>query len=113
MAFRWWADDGPLLALFGSSLPSSDKKKTLSEIDYFWQNLLDPHMLWMLDIGVKALSHYDVWHQHMPMYEKFRKSVRWCTLNKLEINFKHITNMLQSVGYKLAYGKEVRKFVHA
>ena len=27
MAFRWWANDGPLLVVFGSSLPSSLKKK--------------------------------------------------------------------------------------
>ena len=27
MVFCWWADDGPLLVLFGSSLPSSAKRK--------------------------------------------------------------------------------------
>ena len=25
MAFRWWADDGQLIVVFGSSLPSSTK----------------------------------------------------------------------------------------
>ena len=28
MAFCWWADDGPLLVVFGSSLPSSSTKNT-------------------------------------------------------------------------------------
>ena len=27
MAFRWWTDDGPLIVVFGSSLPSSITKK--------------------------------------------------------------------------------------
>ena len=40
MAFRWRADDGPLLVLFGSSLPISKTKK----LDPIWQNLLDPRM---------------------------------------------------------------------
>ena len=34
MAFRWWADDGPLLVVFGSSIPSSTKKKTLSILSW-------------------------------------------------------------------------------
>ena len=29
MAFRWWADDGPLIVVFGSSLPSSTIKKNV------------------------------------------------------------------------------------
>ena len=40
MAFRWRADDGPLLVLFRSSLPL---QKTLSELDPLWQNFLDSH----------------------------------------------------------------------
>ena len=31
MMFRWRPGDGPLLAVFGSSLPSSTRKKTLSD----------------------------------------------------------------------------------
>ena len=35
MPFRWWANDGPLLVLYRSSvLPSSTKKKTLSGLDH-------------------------------------------------------------------------------
>ena len=33
MAFRWWADDVPLLGLVGSSVPhQKTTKKTLSEV---------------------------------------------------------------------------------
>ena len=39
MAFRWRADDGPLLVLFGSSFPIS--KKTFEPL---LQNFLDPRM---------------------------------------------------------------------
>ena len=28
VAFRWWADDGPLILVLGSSLPTSTKKTT-------------------------------------------------------------------------------------
>ena len=40
---RWRADDGPLIVVFGSYLPSS--KKTTSKLDPLWQNFLDPRML--------------------------------------------------------------------
>ena len=43
MAFGWWADDGPFIVEFGSSLPSSTKKN-LSKVDPLWQNFLDPCM---------------------------------------------------------------------
>ena len=43
MAFRWRADDGPFIAVFGSSIPSSTKKK-LSNLDPLGQNFLDPRM---------------------------------------------------------------------
>ena len=33
MAFRWRADDGPLIVVFGSSFLSSTEKKTLSKLD--------------------------------------------------------------------------------
>ena len=36
IAFRWWADNGPLLVIFWSSLPWSTKK-TLSELNPLWQ----------------------------------------------------------------------------
>ena len=39
--------DGPFIAIFGSSIPSSTKKinkKTLSNLDLLWQNFLDPRM---------------------------------------------------------------------
>ena len=32
MAFRWWADDGPLIVVFGSSLPSSSTKKSVVKV---------------------------------------------------------------------------------
>ena len=35
--------------------------------------------------------------------------VRWCTLNKLEISFKYVTNTLQYVGVR-CHGKRVSKF---
>ena len=41
LADRWWP---AFLEVFGSSLPSSTKKKTLSKLDTLWQNLLDPRM---------------------------------------------------------------------
>ena len=48
MAFPWWANDSPLIVVFGSYLPSSTKKKTqkktTSNLDPFWQNFLDPPM---------------------------------------------------------------------
>ena len=31
-AFRWWADVGPLMVVFGSSLPSSTKKTPLAKL---------------------------------------------------------------------------------
>ena len=43
MAFRWGADDGLPLVLFGS--PSSkNQNKKMSELDPLWQNFLDLHM---------------------------------------------------------------------
>ena len=40
MAFPWWADDGPLIVVLGTSLPLS----TQSKLDPLWQNFLDPRM---------------------------------------------------------------------
>ena len=40
-AFRWRADVGPLMVVFGSSLPSSTKKKLLSKSDPLWPKFLD------------------------------------------------------------------------
>ena len=46
MAFRWRANDGPLLVLFGSSLTSSIKtKKKLSQLDPYGKTFLDPRMI--------------------------------------------------------------------
>ena len=39
--FRFRADVGPLMVVFGSSLPSSTKKKPMSKSDPHWQNFLD------------------------------------------------------------------------
>ena len=39
MAFRCPADIGPLLTVFGSSLPQKKPKKTLAELDPLWQKL--------------------------------------------------------------------------
>ena len=47
MAFIYWADDGPRLVLYGSSvLPSSTKKhkKNVVKVAPLWQNFLVPHM---------------------------------------------------------------------
>ena len=55
MVFRLQADDGPFIAVLGSSIPSSTKKKkkkkTWSNLDPLLQNSLDPRMF----IIVKAL----------------------------------------------------------
>ena len=50
MANRWWAIDGPLLELFGSSLSSPHQNKALSELDPLRQNYLDPRMHFTLSI---------------------------------------------------------------
>ena len=47
MAFRWWADDGPLLVVFGSTLPASTKKSfrvypPLAKL--FWIGLLSVYI---------------------------------------------------------------------
>ena len=42
MAFRWRADDGPLIVAFGSSLPSLTKINVV-KVRPLWQNFLDPH----------------------------------------------------------------------
>ena len=48
MAFRWRADDGPLMVEFGSFFSSNykktKKKKTLSKLDPLWQYFLDPRL---------------------------------------------------------------------
>ena len=51
MVFRWRADDDPFIVIFGSSIPSSTKKK-LSNLDPLWQNFLDPHMKVFNDISM-------------------------------------------------------------
>ena len=56
MAFRWGADDGPLLVVFGSSLPSSTKKG-LSELDPPCHNFLDPRMKCPSEL-VRSLSYH-------------------------------------------------------
>ena len=44
MAFRWRDNGGPLLVVFGSSIPSSTKNKNkIKMLDPFWPNL-DPPM---------------------------------------------------------------------
>ena len=48
MAFRWRADVGPLMVVFGSSLPLSTKKKkkkTLTKSDPILHNFLDPRKM--------------------------------------------------------------------
>ena len=51
MTFRWRADGGPLLVVFGFFLPLSAKTKTnkTSEFDTLWQNFLGLHMQWCVD----------------------------------------------------------------
>ena len=46
LACRWWADGGPLLVVFWSSLPSSTKK------DPLWQNFLEPRMSDLLSFSI-------------------------------------------------------------
>ena len=46
MAFRWRADDGPLIVVCESSSLPSSTIKTLSKLDPLWQNFLDPRMFW-------------------------------------------------------------------
>ena len=42
--FRWWADDGPLLVLFVSSLSlSSPNQQKMSELEPLWQNSGSAH----------------------------------------------------------------------
>ena len=43
----WCFAGSPLIALFGSSLPSLEFKKNVVRDGPLWQNLLDPHMLWI------------------------------------------------------------------
>ena len=47
MVFRWWANDGPLLVVFGSSFPSSieiKQTKKTSDLEPLWKKFLDPRM---------------------------------------------------------------------
>ena len=47
MAFRWRADDGPLLLIFGPSLPLKKNEKKpvrVAELEPLWQIFLDPRM---------------------------------------------------------------------
>ena len=64
MTFSWWADDGRLFKLFGSSPPlininlkekkkKKRTKKNPSYLDPFRQNLLDLHIS-----GVKGLDQF-------------------------------------------------------
>ena len=46
MAICWWADDGPLIVVFGSFLPLSTREKKLPKLVTIWQNFLDPHMVY-------------------------------------------------------------------
>ena len=44
MAFRWQADNGPLLVAFRSSLHPINQKKNVVSVGPLWQNFQDPHM---------------------------------------------------------------------
>ena len=81
--FRWRADDGPLILVFGSFLPSSTKKthkKTLSRMDPLWQNCLNPRM----SSQTTQIAFFIYWHAEMPQIDcaprmlipEFHKSVR-------------------------------------
>ena len=52
MAFRWRADDGPLLVLFCIGEHYFGAIKKLSELDPVWQNFLDPCMNFVIFQGV-------------------------------------------------------------
>ena len=66
MAFRWQADDGPLLVVFGSSVSHYLKKKTTkknsSELDPLWQNFLDPRMPLFFMADPDKISHWAAFH---------------------------------------------------
>ena len=41
MAFRWWANNGPLLVVFGFSHPSSTKKRCKGRVEHVESNALN------------------------------------------------------------------------
>ena len=60
MAFRWQADDGLLLVVFGSSLLNQKKKKKpLSKLDPLLKNLMDPRMTAQYWLAPKNTSRRD------------------------------------------------------
>ena len=61
MAFRWRADDRPLLVVFGSSLLHYLKKKCWQRCTPLWQNFLDPCM------KVDAVQMKGVWFLIYPL----------------------------------------------
>ena len=72
MAFLWRTDDGLLLVVFGSPLPTSTKKnktKSLSTLDHLWQSLLDPRMV----ILFYTLGQVHFCMQKLYIFEKQRK----------------------------------------
>ena len=44
LMYGWHADDAPFIAVSGSSIPLSNKKKTLSNLEPLCNNFLDPRM---------------------------------------------------------------------
>ena len=67
IAFRWRADDDPLIVVVGSSLPSSSEKKMLSKLDPLWQNFLDPR------IEVRLVPLYNYLETHNDISNKRRE----------------------------------------
>ena len=74
MAFGWRADDGPPLALFGSSLPSSDKKNLCQGLTpsgkTFYFLTLDLIVIILLNQAKKALLFSHV-HQARPEHTAY------------------------------------------
>ena len=67
MAFCWWADDGPLIVVFRSSLPISTKKKPVK---------VGPHLTKFLDPG---MSHQDLlfWQRYVKPISRYRKQLNF------------------------------------
>ena len=55
MEFRWWADDGQFIAVFGSYIPSSTKKKVI-KFGPPLTNFLDLRMMRLGSIGMDYLK---------------------------------------------------------
>ena len=59
MVFRWWADDGPYIVTFGSSIPSSKKQQQKNIIKFgqpLTKNSGSVHVFWLRNMKFNFLS---------------------------------------------------------